>query len=642
MVLNIIQQQNLEVAKRKYVKAQRAYYNDQPFMTDAEFDKLEDTIRKLDPTWVKLKQTGVRVEDKKTEKPLTFLMPSHSKQYPDDFPSWLTNQVPNETDFYVMVKYDGTSLQPVYKDGKPWRLFTRGDGELGKDISFMLPELVRMKKLPARISKAGIVGLRCEGIMKKSVFASKWSRAAAGKKGFDNARNMVNGLFNRQGAQKDAALADVDIIVVGMFDTELASGLREAKKAGFNVAHGVRWKTNGEHDYALEQLLANWRKSVDYEMDGLIIAPYTFHYFYDTADKPKQITAFKVNDEANAPQVKLLDEVWTRTRLNRWSCKASIPPTPMDGVIVTSVTLHNPEWMRERGIGKGAIIKVLRSGGVIPKVVGVVKKGVFQGPPGEYVMRGRFAYAVERNKAAEVRAIHFFFTTLGIELLAEKTIGKLYDSGFTSIHSYTKKLFQENGVRKLTKAFGEAGIGEAMRVKLATELERGLHARIPLYKLMVASGCFTGGGMGTRKLEQLQAAGVSLAELCTLPKKRAMALILEAKGFSDKTATILVDGIAEFQQWYKPLKGKLDLDLTYTMKKKKRVAGKLSGLKISWTTYRSAEEEALVEALGGEVVGFSTKTDVLLYNPDGKASTKIARAGSKAMTWAQFQKKYGV
>lgn len=185
----------LSEMKALYLRAKDAYYNGKSeIMSDAAFDRLEDTIRKRSPEWEELDKTGVRISDKKEEVALCWPMPSLEKAYPDDVPSFAKR---SKGPHFGMWKLDGTSLQGLYDRGTPKALITRGDGMVGRDVSYLIPKLVEFGLIPARIPTRNRTVFRFEALMKKDVFAEKYSREAAGDDGFDNARAMVNGLFNR-------------------------------------------------------------------------------------------------------------------------------------------------------------------------------------------------------------------------------------------------------------------------------------------------------------------------------------------------------------------------------------------------------------------------------------------------------------
>lgn len=625
--------------KRQYMRASKAYYNaDKSIMTDAAFNALEKKIRKLDPTWEQLKATGVAVADKKTEGPLTYFMPSLDKMYPEAVPKFYKRKpLAHVTRWIWMDKLDGTSLQLEYNAGRPIKLMTRGDGTLGGDISFFIPWLVKLKRIPARIADKGLVVVRMEALMKIKTFEAKWSRQAKGKHGFDNIRNMVNGLFNKK--DMHMAMADVDLVVLGIYGVGLEPALGRAEMWGFNVVrHSIVHTVPSAEAHG--KLLVKRRKTSEYEMDGLAIAPATFNMDFKTADRPKEMTAFKLNDEENAPQVPVLDIIWQKTRLKRWIGKIKIKPIKMDGVMVTHATAHNAKWMKDRGIGPGAVVKVVRSGGVIPKIVGVVKQAEFKEPPEAYRVKGVHFMMLEHDQTSEVRGIHFFMTTLGIELLAAKTIDKLYAHGLTTPESYIKLAHASDKVVAYT--LKPAELGPKQSAKIVAELKRVLCVPINLRLLMVASGAFEVGGMGKRKLEQLEAAGIAMASLCNMKGPEILNTVPEVKQFSDKTAKILADGVKVFREWYKPLKGLITVNGALPVKKVVKKGLPLSGQKVAWTSYRDAKQEQFVTANGGEVVKYGASMTVLLYKPGAKFVDKIEKAGSKAMTWDQFQKKFGV
>jgi DNA ligase (NAD+) len=631
----------LQERKKLYLKALHAYHNKQTsILTDPEFDKLEDLIRKDDPDWQQLNRTGVRTGDRKAETRLNQYMPSLDKAYPEELPKFLKRIDP--ATLIEMDKLDGTSLQLRVKNWKPAQLCTRGDGTLGRDISHFIPALIDAGCIPGEVAHDGVLDLRIEAVMRKKTFQKNWSVEALGEKeGFDNSRQLVNGVFLRKVPGKE--LEDIDLVVLGIYGSTIHQGLIDAKKLDFAT---VWWKPDAfpaDNPAYLEDVLSERKQKSPYEIDGLVITDDNFVLEYQDADKPKRIFAFKQNLDADAYEVRVNDIEYAKTRLGRISIVALITPTRMDGVVVERVTVHNAAWMKEQGVGPGAKIKVLRSGGVIPKIVGVIEPGRIKEPPFPYRQEGRF-YVIDstgEDKEVTVRAIRFFMTTLGIDMLAEKTIEKLYDLGFDSIEAYVSVAADRVSAtysHANWKKFVEAGVGENQSVKLMDELQRVLTGRILLKKLMVASGCFEA-GIGERKLSQLEDAGISMRELGNMQPAEIESRLASVKGWSDKTIPVLVEGIVKFRKWYRPLKEVLKFDLDGSIPKK-RTTGLLSGKSFSWTGYRNAEQETRILANGGNIVSFGGRTDVLFYSEEGKRSTKVEKAGDRAMLWSDFVKAY--
>jgi NAD-dependent DNA ligase len=326
--------------KQLYEKAMWSYHNEKrQIITDKEFDKLEDLIREEEPTWDKLGKTGVRTFDRKLEVALTYFMPSLEKAYPEAVPKYL-NRI-NPLYGFVMDKLDGTSLQLRYENCKPYSLTSRGDGTLGRDVTYFLDALVETGRIPAEIDKEGTVVLRLEGVMKKETFAKKWSVEALGEKdGQDNARQLCNGVFLRKDAGPE--IADIDLKVLGVYGLILKEGLQWAENQGFDVVYWEAPNLNDHPDVGsrtadfLAHCLKERRAQGFYEIDGLVVTDESFVLHYDTADKPKGIWAFKVNADDSAHEVVVQDIEYAKTRTGKISIVARIPPTRMDGVMVDS------------------------------------------------------------------------------------------------------------------------------------------------------------------------------------------------------------------------------------------------------------------------------------------------------------------
>jgi NAD-dependent DNA ligase len=616
---------DLKAKKTLWLKANDAYNNHKPaLMSDAKFDALERQIRAADPSWVELKKTGAPVADKKTEVALVELMPSLLKFYPDKIEKQVAKLKGAED--AILDKLDGSALQIVYERGRPHRAITRGDGTYGGDISFLLPYL----KIPKTITNKNFVVLRCEAVMKSKTFARKYAADA------ENARALVNGALNRQ--KPSPALKDIDIVVLGVYNSQIVSGLKQAKAMGFDT---VRHTTAVVTPALLQKLLVSRRKTSEYDMDGLVIVQASKSFAYDSADKPKWTWAYKENESvADATKTKVKRIIWQDSRNSVLIPKIEIEPVKLGGTTVTFATCHNAQWMLDRKIGPGAVVAIVRSGDVIPKIVAVIKPGKIQLPDVEHEMVGVHFKAVHRSKAAEVKTIQKFFVQVGIEHIAAKTIDKLYDDGFKTALDYVADYGQ-----RLTKMH-RAGMSVKMCTKLYAEFERTVGQGLLVKDLMVASNCF-GTGIGVRKLTMLEKhyGPEALKGLLNFKGRGLADWLAGAPGWSDKTAQVIIEGLPAFKVWLRQYlkhatvrKADPEKKIKHVLKAK-RAAGHVEH-KVTFTGYRDATQEHLVESLGYEVVSFSKKTTILIYKEGGKSSTKIDKArdsGIRVMTFAAFK-----
>jgi NAD-dependent DNA ligase len=614
----------LETFKQKYIEAKEAYYNaKRPIMTDAAFDKLEDLIRSMDSDWSGLRVTGVSVSDKKTEATLVEFMPSLNKAYPEAIGKWIAK---NPSDEYIVTdKLDGSSLQVVYDGGKLSQVVTRGNGVLGGDITFLASKL----NLPRTIKSKSRTVFRCEAIIKREVFDRHWSSE------FDNPRNMINGLLNRKTPHK--ALAHVDIVVLGCYGLSIPAGLKLAKSEGLHTVTITSITKREATPEALIDLLQTRLSKSMYEMDGLVIAPLNFTMKYRDADKPKAIVAFKVNADADAVQVTVESIIWQVSRTGRIIPKIRIADTMIGGVTVNHATAHNAKWMVDRKIGPGAVLKVVRSGGVIPKIVGVIKPAKKLSLPDVPYTQVGVHFEVTQEKADSktkskiaLERLVKFIGTMGIEFLASKTIAKL-QSELPRPLSYVKAWHEG----RLTDILLDAGIGAAMSKKIVAEFDRVFGSTITMRQLMVASQCF-GIGIGDRRLRQLEDSGVSMGWLSTASKNKVVARVSALPGWSVKTIDLLTNGLPKWQEFHDSILSMLNVDGGLKKKLTSNKQGKLTGHRVSFTGYRDKQHETAVVSAGAELVTFGSKTTILLVKAGGKASSKVDKAREKGLRVCSF------
>lgn len=626
--------------KAQYKSAKVAYEAGKPIMSDAQFDKLEDLIRSKSPSWPELRKTGTAVKSKKMKRQLPKKMPSLNKRYPAEIGKWLSA---DDEDVVVMDKEDGSSLLLGLNSGTPKHLITRGDGDVGGDISFLLPYL----NVPQALKYKAVFWLRCEAVMKEATFNKYY------KDKYDNPRNLVAGILNRSmtGAPTDEeqlALKRTDIIVLGVFDTAILEGLATASRMGFTVVpHSTIRKPSAEK---LTAHLQARRKASPYAMDGLVLAYPDFQYSYATNDKPKDIIAFKINAEADAVEAKVKCIHWQVTGHGRIVPKVEIEPKRIGGVTVKHATVHNAQWMLDRKIGPGATIKVVRSGDVIPKIVGVTKAGKIQLPEIPHKLEGKHfvvkAATAGTQERIDVLNMHKFMTTMGIELLGTKTLTTLQQQGFDSVAHYLNQWHRG----KLVSAFFHAGLGEKTAANIQAQFDKAFKGKIiPMKDLMVASRCYPA-GIGARKLTALENGGVSMdmlvASVDTARRRNQLeGLILTVHGFETTTAEAVIEGTVKFLQELEVYKRYLTIDGSIPEAKVKKVSSiqRLSGQVLAWTGYRDEDEEETAEDFGADVGSFGSRTTILLYKEGGKASTKVDKArakGIKVMTWNELVKEY--
>lgn len=262
-------------------------------VTDAMFDAWEDELRKLSPSSKVLKNVGAPTAAKKV--PLPYVMFSLDKIKPEgaQVEAWTTAVKGN---YVVSDKLDGTALEVVYTD-HGIKCYTRGNGLIGQDVSFLAPHL----KLPA---KCPYTAIRCEAVMPDAKFKAIWAEE------FKNARNMVNGLLNRKDVHD--GIKDIRVIVHDVLEPRgvPSKQLDKLKSAGFEVVwHDVYSSLDAN---TLSKLLTLRKQRSKYVIDGLVVAQDKAHRL--APGNPDHKIAFKDNGQSETALARVVRVEWNASK----------------------------------------------------------------------------------------------------------------------------------------------------------------------------------------------------------------------------------------------------------------------------------------------------------------------------------------
>jgi len=268
--------------------------------------------------------------------------------------------------FTVSDKLDGVSAM-LYYEKKMLKLYTRGDGEKGFDISFLIPyvipDAVDTKKFPDGLSVRG------ELIISKDDF----DKLTLDRK---NARNTVAGLVNSKTYTKRLEIAKITrFVVYAIINPEMNhyEQLKKAAELGFEI---VDYKAIGydtlSNDY-LSKRLTKRREESDYDIDGLVVV-HSKKSYSPSLDNPKYAFAFKQIMTDQYGESTVLDVIWTMSKDGHLKPTVLVEPITLRGVTITKVYAHNAKMLVDKVIGPGAVIKVIRSKDVIPYIMDDTKK----------------------------------------------------------------------------------------------------------------------------------------------------------------------------------------------------------------------------------------------------------------------------
>ena len=365
-------------------KANVEYYvNDNPTLTDNEYDSLMDELIKLEKDYPEYKLNNsptskvgneVIAEFKKVTHPTPMFSLADVFNYDEvrDFDAKVRKEV-GEVAYSCELKMDGLAVSLIYKDGAFVSAATRGDGVIGEDITHNVRTI---KKLPLTLHKKIDLEVRGEIYMQKKVFHSlNEEREQKNLPLFQNPRNAAAGSIR----QLDSSITrerNLDIVLYHLPNTNLlhhSDTLDLLKECGLPVNPNNRICKNIDEVLAYIDYWTIHRPELPYEIDGIVIkvndlaAQKLLGY---TVKYPKWAVAYKF--PAEKVITKLTDIVCTVGRTGQITPNAVLEPIKVAGSTIRRATLHNYPYIVSKDLKIGDYVYLHKAGDVIPEVVGPV------------------------------------------------------------------------------------------------------------------------------------------------------------------------------------------------------------------------------------------------------------------------------
>ncbi len=284
----------------------------------------------------------------------------------------------NNAEYVVEPKIDGLSVSLEYTNGVFTRGSTRGDGVQGEDIT---ANLRTVKSIPLRLKKdIPFIEVRGEVYMPREVFLKIVEKQELnGEKPFKNPRNAAAGSL-RQKNPKITAERNLDIYVFNIQQVEGAdiSGHYESlvflKELGFKTIPFFNKFNNIDDTLKEIERIGEIRYTLPFDIDGAVIKTDDFsmrEVIGSTAKFPKWALAYKYPPEEK--ETKLIDVEINVGRTGVLTPTAVFEPVLVAGSTVSRATLHNEDFINEKGIRIGDTIRIRKAGDIIPEVLCVVK-----------------------------------------------------------------------------------------------------------------------------------------------------------------------------------------------------------------------------------------------------------------------------
>lgn len=366
------------------------YYNlDNPEISDYEYDMLLRELENLENEFPTLKsplsptnrvggERGTKFSPVTHTVPMESLHDSFSHGELLDFDKRVREVVPN-VKYVVEPKFDGLSVSCEYRNGVFVRGSTRGDGTVGEDVT---DNLMTIRSLPKKIENApAFLEVRGEVYMSFDSFNELVKEQEDNEeKPFKNPRNAAAGSL-RQKNSKITAKRKLDIFVFNIQQIEGAEitshhqGLDYLTELGFPTAF---YNIFDDMQEAIEEIerIGNMRGTLDYAIDGAVVKVDNFaarELLGSTAKYPKWAEAYKYPPEEKA--TKLLEVEINVGRTGVLTPVGIFEPVFLAGTTVSRATLHNKDFIEEKGICVGDTVIIRKAGEIIPEVLSVKEHG---------------------------------------------------------------------------------------------------------------------------------------------------------------------------------------------------------------------------------------------------------------------------
>jgi len=514
-------------------------FKENTLLTDNEYDILREYILTKDPTnKVALEQhTQVKLDHTKVKLP--YEMWSMDKIKPDTSALDKFKQT-YKGPYVISAKLDGVSALYSTENDQA-NLYTRGDGKYGQLINHLIPYL----KLPTEKN----ITLRGELMIKEDLFTMKY------KGQFSNSRNFISGLVNRKTLThlEEQILEDIDFVTYEvLMPKNLTPSQQYNKAVELNTISvlNIQDITYEEltNDYLSSKLL-EYRTSYLYSIDGIICID--DNIYPRVSKNPDHAFAFKMVLTDQEIEAKVVDVLWTVSSNGLIKPRVQFEPVTIGGVSITYATGFNAKFIKDNNIGLGALVKLIRSGDVIPYIAEVLVPAQAPLMPNsteyEYIWNATNIDIILVHNKTDPRVIEKtiikFFKDLEVEGLGDKNVKKILASGANTIEKIINASIED-----LMKV-------EGFKQKMASKIHSSIKTQVKkasVAQLASASNIF-GQGFAEKTISTILEAYPNILT-SDLTDEEKVAQIKAIKGFADKTARQFVKSIDQFNSFMEKIR----------------------------------------------------------------------------------------
>ncbi|HHV5986998.1 TPA: NAD-dependent DNA ligase LigA [Streptococcus agalactiae] len=364
--------------------AKEYYTQDNPTVSDSQYDQLYRELVELEeqhPENILPNSPTHRVgglvlegfEKYQHEYPLYSLQDAFSKEELIAFDKRVKAEFPTAS-YMAELKIDGLSVSLTYVNGILQVGATRGDGNIGENIT---ENLKRVHDIPLHLDQSLDITVRGECYLPKESFeAINIEKRANGEQEFANPRNAAAGTLRQLNTGIVAKRKLATFLYQEASPTQKETQddvLKELESYGFSVDHHRLISSSMEKIWDFIQTIEKDRISLPYDIDGIVIKVNSLAMQEElgfTVKAPRWAIAYKFPAEEKEAEILSVD--WTVGRTGVVTPTANLTPVQLAGTTVSRATLHNVDYIAEKDIRIGDTVVVYKAGDIIPAVLNVV------------------------------------------------------------------------------------------------------------------------------------------------------------------------------------------------------------------------------------------------------------------------------
>jgi DNA ligase (NAD+) len=434
---------NIKTLENNYLLAKQRYYEGNPLMSDYEFDLLEEQLKSANSHVVNIVGSQ-NLKDAKFHHAspmlsLTKIQVHHNIDFPiTDFLHWFnTNAKDKKVKLEGTPKFDGSSCNLIYENGKLEWALTRGDKEKGQNIIDKMKLIV-----PSKISTNEKTEIRGEVVIPFDVFERKYS------KDYKNPRNFVAGILGRDEINeeiiKDFQFVSFEARNHTSTMVHIESSNQFLKDNGF-ITPPIVELFDAKDFQSIYNKFYEFRKTSPYPLDGIVIKfPESIRTSIgETTHHPKWAIAIKFPPLESITTIKSI--TWNIGFTGEFTPVGNLEPIDLDGTTVSNVSLYNYGNVINNGLFPGAKVIIVKSGDIIPIVQKIIEPNFTQTencipttcstPECNIIVEGDIHLVCNNPncKSKKLNKLTRGINAFGFRSVAGATITKLFNAGFESI-----------------------------------------------------------------------------------------------------------------------------------------------------------------------------------------------------------------